>query len=126
MNNEDLIDDWDEADFEIFKQWDEEQKNKKLEEYESFFRSDMEVRKMLIDRIKKLQEKNNELLTLYTTERNVKEDYKAIINKAIEYIENTDEFDIEIFDCNTGGCLGTDLSIQAKELLNILQGSDKE
>ena len=117
MNNEDLIDDWDEADFEIFKQWDEEAKNKKLEEYESFFRSDMEVRKMLIDRIKKLQEKNNELLTLYTTERNVKEDYRARIDKALEYINTLDYENEETYDI--AECV-------RNELLEILQGSDKE
>lgn len=32
MNNDDLIDDWDNADYEVFKQWDEEEKNKRLEE----------------------------------------------------------------------------------------------
>lgn len=42
-------------------------------------------------------------------------------SKAIEYIENNEDFETEIFDCNTGGCLGTDLSIQAKILLNILE-----
>lgn len=46
------------------------------------------------------------------------------IDKAIEYIENTDDFDIEIFNESTGGCLGTDLSKGAKNLLKIL--GDKE
>ena len=74
----------------------------------------------------KLKEKNEELRALYDSEREVKEDYKSRNNKAIEYIENTDDFDIEIFDYASGGCLGTDLSKGAKKVLNILQGDDKE
>lgn len=54
------------------------------------------------------------------------QDYKTRNEKAIEYIENNEDFETEIFDCNTGGCLGTDLSIQAKTLLNILQGKSDE
>ena len=55
------------------------------------------------------------------------QDYKSRCEKAIEYIEDNEYFETEIFDYNTGGCLGTDLSIQAKTLLNILQnGSDSQ
>ena len=37
--------------------------------------------------IERLQNKNEELMTLYTTEREVKEDYKSIIKEVREYIE---------------------------------------
>ena len=56
------------------------------------------------------------------------EAYKNMRKEAIEYIENTDDFDIEIFNESTGGCLGYDLSNGAKKLLNILNkvgGSDE-
>ena len=49
------------------------------------------------------------------------EAYESMIKEAINYIENTDDFDIEIFNESTGGCLGTDLSNGAKNLLNILK-----
>lgn len=47
--------------------------------------------------------------------------YKTTIDKIKEYIENTDDFDIEIFDENSGGCLGTDLSKGAKHILELLE-----
>lgn len=88
---------------------------------------------LLLNYITNLQEENqrlkvncnvgNENLTFY---RNSYKDYKTRNEKAIEYIENNEDFETEIFDCNTGGCLGTDLSIQAKTLLNILQGKNDE
>lgn len=42
----------------------------------------------LVNENERLNNKVEELMTLYTTERNVKEDYKAIIKEAIEYIES--------------------------------------
>jgi hypothetical protein len=41
-----------------------------------------------IKEIARLKTKNDELLTLYTTEREVKDEYKERIKKAIEYLEN--------------------------------------
>lgn len=56
--------------------------------------------------IERLNNKNEELLTLYTTERNVKEDYKAIIKEVRErlikpskFIERTERLKLlEILD----------------------------
>ena len=45
--------------------------------------------------IKRLQNKVEELMTLYTTERNVKEDYKSIIREAIDYVEHISNVDID-------------------------------
>lgn len=42
----------------------------------------------LLEEIERLKEKNEELLTLYTTERNVKEDYKRNIEDAIRFIKS--------------------------------------
>ena len=47
MTDEDLIDDWDEADFEIFKQWDEEAKNKRLEELEEYYKNFNKISSLL-------------------------------------------------------------------------------
>ena len=79
---------------------------------------------------------NELLLSAYTNkviEQNneLKKQLKAYENmrkEAIEYIENTDDFDIEIFNESTGGCLGYDLSNGAKKLLKILNkvGEDNE
>lgn len=49
-------------------------------------------RKEQLKEIERLQNKNEELLTLYTTEREVKEDYKSIIKEVREYCENNKEF----------------------------------
>ena len=46
---------------------------------------------------------------------------QEVLDKIKEYIENTDDFDIEIFDENSGGCLGTDLSKGAKHILEFLE-----
>ena len=54
MNNEDLIDDWDNADYEVFNQWDEEEKNKRLEELEEYFKSNMEFIAKLLTKIDRL------------------------------------------------------------------------
>ena len=71
MNNEDLIDDWDNEDYEVFNQWDEEAKNKRLEELKEYFKSDMEIRKGLIDRIKGQEKQIKELKSdlLYVLEQ---------------------------------------------------------
>ena len=42
----------------------------------------------LIIENKKLKDKNEELLTLYTTEREVKEDYKSIIKEVRKYVKS--------------------------------------
>lgn len=52
--------------------------------------------------------------------------YKKRCQLAIEYIENSDDFDVEVFSDTTGGCLGTDLSKGAKHLLEILKGENDE
>lgn len=57
--------------------------------------------------IERLNNKVEELMTLYTTEREVKEDYKVIIKEALEYLENETWFN-------------------RKDLLKILKGEDKE
>ena len=62
----------------------------------------------------KLKEKNEELRALYYSEREVKEDYKSKVNKAIEYIEKYNIEGIPFY------------SVIKDDLLNILQGSDKE
>ena len=62
----------------------------------------------------KLKEKIEEKRALYESEREVKEDYKSKVNKAIEYIEkrkNLNWYADGVF---------------VYELLNILQGVDKE
>ena len=74
---------------------------------------------------KKYYEKNKEYYRKQSLEeskrvRKERNLYKEIIKEIREYIENTDDFDIEIFDDNTGGCLGTDLSKGAKHILEIL------
>ncbi len=43
------------------------------------------------EKIQKLQGKNEELMTLYTTEREVKEDYKSIIKEVKNYIKEFKE-----------------------------------
>lgn len=52
------------------------------------------------DEIERLNNKVEELMTLYTTEREVKEDYKSIIKEVREYIGSKehyeDDFDTEI------------------------------
>lgn len=106
MNNEDLIDGWDEADFEIFKQWDEEAKNKRLEELEEYFKSDMEIRAKLLTRIDRLNysleqankdikqlEKEKELIIKHYDDE-VKE-YYDIIKEAIDYVEHISNVDID-------------------------------
>ena len=152
MNNEDLIDDWDNEDYEVFNQWDEEAKNKKLEELEKYFESDMEISKGLIDRIKRQDKEiykwkwQKELLIKRDKEHQEEiEDLKAKlemyengvyfssendklqqrIDKAIEYVKskkaiiNTDYIRIfDLFEIDEQG--------YTDELLNILQGSDKE
>ena len=69
------------------------------------------------EEIKRLQNKNEELLTLYTTEREVKEDYKSIIKEVRERIEI--EFDlskgIKEITCDTDIYLET-----FREILEIL------
>lgn len=59
----------------------------------------------------RLKEKNEELRALYYSEREVKEDYKSKVNKAIEYIEyylakdktkNHRKFDISVLDILKG------------------------
>lgn len=57
------------------------------------------------EEIRKLQNKVEELMTLYTTEREVKDDYKAIINKVISHIDikiaralNEEDYNIDTDD----------------------------
>ena len=68
----------------------------------------------LQERNDNLNEENNELSLKNQRLSNV-------LDKIKEYIENTDDFDIEIFDENSGGCLGTDLSKGAKHILELLE-----
>ena len=44
--------------------------------------------------IERLNNKVEELMTLYTTERNVKEDYKAIINELEKWIEKNKQLQL--------------------------------
>lgn len=55
----------------------------------------LELLKKRDEEIERLNNKVEELMTLYTTERNVKEDYKIIIKEVREYIENMKTWDIE-------------------------------
>ena len=91
MNNEDLIDDWDEADFEIFKQWDEEAKNKRLEELDKQIQQkDVEIAKLLI----RIDGLNYSLEQAYKEIKNL-EKYYDIIKEAIDYIEHISNVDID-------------------------------
>lgn len=49
--------------------------------------------------IERLNNKVEELMTLYTTERNVKEDYKAIIKEVREHIENNKYWNGDNWNC---------------------------
>ena len=62
---------------------------------------------LLQDKVYKQEDKIEELRALYFSEREVKEDYKSKVNKAIEYIEyylakgktkNHRKFDISVLD----------------------------
>lgn len=57
------------------------------EEYVILQNASDEVEEEKDKEIERLNNKNEELLTLYTTEREVKEDYKSIIKEVREYIE---------------------------------------
>lgn len=80
--------------------------------------------------IKRLKEKNEELRALYESEREVKEDYKSKIDKAIEYIERKqkewnecsykDKINLYMFETYL---YGVSEMITIKE---ILKGVDKE
>lgn len=70
--------------------------------------------------IERLNNKNEELLTLYTTEREVKEDYKSIIKEVREYIEESKSklpLGINDFTCEM---VYSDEVVLANELLEIL------
>ena len=68
---------------------------------------------LIEEEIERLCNKVDELMTLYTTERYVKEDYKAIIDKAKEFL-----------DMNKSGY---DLSPSEQiDLYYILQGSERD
>ena len=81
--------------------------------------------------IERLNNKVEELMTLYTTERNVKEDYKAIIKEAIKHLHKRNEQ-------NNSALTNKEETIISKhellelEIINnkiledILQGSDEE
>lgn len=75
---------------------------------------DIEMQEMYFE-IERLNNKVEELMTLYTTERYVKEDYKAIIKEVREYITTQK---LHKFQDTTGG-----LTYQERKLLEIL---DKE
>lgn len=64
------------------------EENKKLQEDISNY-----VKVVLHDRkeIDRLNNKIEELMTLYTTEREVKEDYKAIIKEVREYVDKWED-----------------------------------
>ena len=74
----------------------------------------------LYDLCFKLDDEIEELRALYESEREVKEEYKSKVNKAIEYIENylcSDEY------------IQSDINSIANafvKLLNILKGADKK
>lgn len=71
--------------------------------------------------VERLNNENEELLSLYRTEGEVKDKYKERIDKAIEYIEkhrigNEYSYEYNLFTRNA----------RTSDLLNILKGSDKE
>lgn len=104
--NDDLIDEWDEEDYEVFNQWDEEAKNKRLEELEEYFKSDMEIRAKLLTRIdglnysleqankeiKNLEKHRDILIKEYDDEL---KKYDDIIKEAIDYVEHISNVDID-------------------------------
>lgn len=113
MNNDDLIDEWDKEDYEVFNQWDEEAKNKRLEELEEYFKSDMEIRAKLLIKIdglnysleqaykdiKELQEENKKLkkhrdIMIKSYDDETKK-YYDIIKEAIDYVEHISNVDID-------------------------------
>ena len=65
--------------------------------------------------LERLNNKVEELMTLYTTEREVKEDYKSIIKEAIEYIETLNKLERE---------LGGTVRLDRVKLENILKGEE--
>lgn len=56
--DEDLIDDWDEEDYEVFNQWDEEAKNKRLEELDK----QIQQKDAEIERLNNIIEKTESML----------------------------------------------------------------
>lgn len=134
MNNDDLIDDWDEEDYEVFNQWDEEAKNKRLEELEEYFKSDNEIRAKLLTRIdrlnysleqankniKELQQENGTLEKGLEYAKRIEKDYKTKFDKAIEYIK-----DYLYIDNETGEYYLTH-TFDASNLYELLKMLDKE
>ena len=69
--------------------------------------------------IERLNNKVEELMTLYTTERNVKEDYKSIIKEVREYIDKEHKLkDLTTFK--------TTYTKFGKDILEILDKENKE
>lgn len=68
--------------------------------------------------IERLKEKNEELRALYFSEREVKEDYKSKVNKAIEYIETYKE--------SFKNYIASDLEFNVNKLLDILKEKEEE
>lgn len=76
--------------------------------------------KWLQDVLTTLYEENEQLRVEKVKLLSENQQLKKQKDDVIEYIENTDDFDIEIFDESTGGCLGYDLSKGAKNILRML------
>ena len=87
-----------------------------------------EERERLQNTIYKQEDKIEELRALYFSEREVKEEYKSKVNKAIEYIkENETTFNVHNV-ANAFGIPSLEFTLEPwkKELLDILKGDDKE
>jgi len=77
---------------------------------------------MLEKEIERLNNKNEELLTLYTTEREVKDDYKTIVNELEKWLEERlEKLDINGYDDDVFN--GIELALQK---LKELKESNKE
>ena len=87
---------------------DQKEEIERLNDYISFYK----------DLSKKQNKKNEELRALYESEREVKEDYKSKVNKAKEYIKSEKII-------KEGNTL-EQITNYEKNILDILQGSDKE
>lgn len=74
---------------------------------------------LLQDKVYKQEDKIEELRALYFSEREVKEDYKSKVNKAIEYLEKADDNE------NSYGDYEIHYEVK-KELLDILKEKEEE
>ena len=92
------------------------------DDYKIAYENVMVANKMLEKEIERLNNKNEELLTLYTTEREVKDDYKTIVNELEKWLEERlEKLDINGYDDDVFN--GIELALQK---LKELKESNKE